>query len=131
MNRVEVLDILAIQGVSEIAVAGNVNAWSYTFDMPIKRSVTLEAKFESGGVVDVDAYLEVGNEDVGTEGTTDANYGVPVGDSAIIAGAAAQVYHGPFTPTVGKKGRIKLAGQAANAATTKVTRLRILMAEEN
>ena len=131
MNRVEQIDVLAIQGVSSIAVASTNTARSYVFAMPVKRAVALEVVFASPGTVEVDVDIEVGNEEVGTEGAADANYAVPVGESTLISGAAAQVYIVPFSPTVSKFARVKFTGTGSNDAGTTVTRCRILTAEDN
>lgn len=134
MTRVEELDIMAIEGASSIAVAGVVaGVWSKSFKMPIKRSMAIEITFASPGTVEVAAWLEVGNVALtaAQEKLTSANYVIPVGDSALVDGAAAQKYIIPMTPTVAKFGRIKFIGTGANDAGTTVTGLKILVAEDN
>ncbi len=133
MKRVNEIDILAIAGVTELAVAGVGSVWSKSFDMPIKRSMSLEAKIEGSGAVDVEAFIEVSSVDLETaeESLTNANYVVAQGDTATIDAAATGVFVGAFAPAVNKKCRIKFVGAGANHASTKVTRLKILLAEDN
>ena len=134
MNRVEELDILALgAGVASIAVAGATTVWSKSFDVPVKRAMSLIAKIESSGTVDVEAFLEVSDTELtsGEENLTNANYVVAQGDDAIVDAAATGVFVGAFAPAVCKKARIKLVGAGSNHASTVVSRLKILLAEEN
>lgn len=133
MTRVESMDLLAIEGAASIAVAGVTTVWGKSFKVPIKRAMSLEAKFTSSGTVEVDVDLEYGNVALtaGQENLTNANYVVPVGESAIISAAAAQVYIGPFSPTAAKYARVKLTGSGSNHASTVCDRLILAMAEDN
>lgn len=133
MIRVDEIDILGINAGANLAVAGVTTVWSKSFKLPIKRAMSLEAKIESSGAVDIEAFLEVSSVELtsGEESLTNANYVVAQGDSAIIDAAAAGVFIGAFAPAVGKYGRIKLVGAGANHASALLSRLKILLAEEN
>ena len=117
-------DILKAGGVSELAVASTGVVYSQAFELPVRRSMGIEILFSSDAAVDVKVEFEQGNQLPTTEGSSDAAWAV--GDE-ISSGITDENPHFlAVAPVVSLFGRIKLTGQGSNAASTKVTKLKMV-----
>jgi len=120
------MDLMAVEVAAATTDANgrlviNATATVYTqsFMLPRATSMGVEYRLYSGGTIDVDVSIEVGNVRPTTEGSADTeNYGVA---TAIETGVNDQVLHVKApAPTVNKYARFKLQGQGSNAATTAI-----------
>jgi hypothetical protein len=134
----EVIDILADAGVTELTVPNTETKYSHSFLLQKNRSFALEVQFDvTSGAVDVKIEAEVSGAEPATEGAADTNFVVPraIGggtntDALVDSGANTElVRFYPFAPVVAPYQRFKFTGQGSNAASCKVTRLRVHMIE--
>lgn len=126
----EIIDILAINGASSIAVASTGTAYSRSFPLPKNRSFGLEILFTSEGSVDVKVELEVGNTPPDAEGSADADEWAVCDE--ISSGVTNETPNFlEVSPVVALYGRIKLTGQGSNHASTAVTRLKLALSQNS
>lgn len=122
--------LAAHRAASGIAVASSGTARSNSIYLPRQASFGIELKF-SGSVIDVQVDVEQGNQEPGTEGSSDNNFVVPensAGSSVGLIGTITDtnVHVINFAPVVSGFLRLKLTGQGLNAADTKLTRARFV-----
>ena len=130
----EVIDLLAAAGVTELTVPNTETKYSNSFLLEKNRSFALEVQFDvSSGAVSVKIEQEASGAEPATEGAADDNFTVPRAlgggtgtDSLIDSGANTELVRWyPFPPVVAPFQRIKLTGTGSNAASCRVTRLKI------
>ena len=126
------VDILALGGVSSLAVASTGVVYSQSFFL--LRGVTFgwEVKMTSGGVVAVTIELEQANQPPAVEGAQDDAFVIPVGKGTtnglfptgtIIA--AATRYINSYSPVATILGRLKITGTGSNDASTVLSLARV------
>lgn len=120
-------DLLALAGVTELAVASTGTAYGYSFPLPRDAFFAFELQMSSGGTIDVKVELEVGNARPATEGSSDSNFVVADTISSGIVATTLQFL--ASDPPVAQYGRLKFTGQGSNAASTKVTRARLCVSK--
>lgn len=126
----EITDLLSAGGVTEIAVASTGTAYSRSFPLPKNRSFGCEILFDSAGAVDVKVELEEGNSLPDTEGSADTDeWAVAATVSAGITNETPNFL--AVAPVVALYGRFKFTGQGSNAASTKVTRLKLVTSQNS
>lgn len=122
-SHVKTLNLIALETGSELAVASAGVAYSKSFFTPNFDSAAIEFQFDSAGSVDVKVEVESGGVAPTTEGSADTtNYAV---GNTISSGITDEnVHFNAPAPTVSKYLRFKFTGQGANAASTKLTKLK-------
>ena len=126
------VDILALGGVTSIAVAGTATVYSNSFFL--LRGVTFgwEVKMTSSGVVAVTIELEQANQPPDAEGAADLSFVIPIGKETtnglyptgkIIATATR--YITAYSPVATILGRLKITGTGANDASTVLSMARV------
>lgn len=137
-HNCEIIDLLKAAGVSSIAVASLGSNWSNTFKLEKRRSFCLEIQLAvDSGAPDIKIEQELGVTAPATEGTTDTEFTVPFAigggtnlDALVDSHCNTQLIRRyPFAPVVGPLQRLKFTGVSSNAASTRITRLRILQIE--
>ena len=125
-------DILALGGVTYIAVPTTGVAYSQSF--VLRRGVTFgwEVKFTSTGVCTVTCELEQANQPPETEGAQDDSFVIPVGKATTnglyptgVIIAAATRYITAYSPVATVLGRLKLTGTGSNDASTRLALARV------
>jgi len=123
-----VIDLLALAGVTEIAVASTGVAYTKHFVLPRNVSFGSLIKLSSGGAMDVKVELEQGNT-TPTDQLPDASglWGVGQTVSAGLTSAGPHII--VISPIVSRFARLKFTGQGSNAASTKVTKAQIAVSK--
>lgn len=122
----EVIDLLADETSNQIAVASTGVAYGKYFALPRNCTFGLDVKMGSSGSVDVKIDLEQGSVPPTTDGSADTtNYGVGDDISSGITDKIAHILAVVPVPT--KFARFKFTGQGANAASTYVERLGLVL----
>ena len=123
-THVKTMNLIALETGSELAVASTGVAYSKSFLVPNFDSAAIEFQFDSAAAVDVKVEIESGAVVPTTEGSADvANYGV---GNTISSGITTENTNWAApAPTVSKYCRFKFTGQGSNAASTKLTKLKL------
>ncbi len=122
----EVIDLLKMARVSEIAVASTATIYSQAVGLPRNATFCFTVKADSEGVVELKVEFESSNELPSTEETVDTNYVVPDGKIDVITAQADKLVHRhPYAPASTKFGRFKITGTGLNDASTVIDRLEI------
>lgn len=111
-----------------IAVASTGTAYSRHFLMPKGVSFAWEFLFSSDAAVDVKIELEQSDVEPAVPATpaSDGNYVVPDGKT-LSTQVNDEVYHRiAYSPVVSGYGRLKLTGQGSNAASTILTKAKMI-----
>lgn len=129
---IKYLDLLEAGGNTSIDVGGTSGSvYDDSFAFPKNRAMGLEIKITSSGTVNLDVYLEQGNEELtdAQEGSSNADYVIPEGDSLLANISATGTIILPLGPTVSRFARVRFDKKTGNDATTTVTRLRVTTSE--
>lgn len=119
------VDILALGGVTSLAVA--TTGVAYTHSFILRRGVVYgwEVKMTSSGVVAVTIELEQANQPPNTEGSQDDSFVIPIGKETTNGlfptgkvAATATRYITAYSPVATVLGRLKLTGTGSNDAST-------------
>ena len=122
-SHVETIDLIALETGSELAVASTGVAYSKSIPWPHGSSFSIEYQFDSAAAVDVKVEIESGAARPTTENVSDAAWAV---GNTISSGITDEATHFSVpAPTVSPFCRLKLTGQGANAASTKLTKLKL------
>lgn len=126
LTATSLIDLLALGGVSSLAVATTGVAYGQSFPLPKNSSFSFELGFTSSGNVDVKVELEMGNERPTTEGSSDSAWVIPTGASALSSGITDEATHIiPYAPSVARFARLKLTGQGTNDASTVLSKAKV------
>ena len=120
---VDLIDLLAREGVASLTVGGTSVVYSKSVPMPFSDTFGLEYKMSSPGVIDVKVEIEQGNVLPTTEGASDSNWSVVQTVEASVTTNA--VRHKAIAPVVAKYMRLKLTGQGTNNASTALAQSRL------
>lgn len=120
-----VVDILALGGVSQAAVASEAVFYSESFAIE-NATYAFEFQFTSGGTVKAKVELEQGNQVPATEGSSDASWSVPDGALELDNACEDEISHiRAYAPCSAAFGRIKVTGLATNDASTVLSKLKM------
>ena len=124
ISHVITMDLIALETGSELAVPSTTTVYSQSFQWPNGTSFAIEYLFSSDASVDVTLEIESGSVVPTTEGAADTtNYGV---GNTIESNIANEFVHRKApSPTVSGFCRFKLTGNGSNAASTKLTKLKL------
>jgi len=121
----KLIDILALGGVSSIAVGSTAVAYSQSFFL--LRGVTFgwEVKMTSSGVVAVTIELEQANQPPAVEGAQDDAFVIPISKlttaglfpTGVIVATGTR-YINSYSPVATILGRLKITGTGSNDAST-------------
>lgn len=120
---VDLIDLLAREGVTTLVVGGTSVVYSKSVPMPFSDTFGIEYNVTSPGTIDVKVELEQGNQLPATEGAADANWAVTQTLETSLADGAVRFK--ALSPIVTKFMRLKLTGQGLNNASTALEKLRI------
>jgi len=123
------VDLLALAGVTELAVASTGTAYSHSIPLPKNTAFGLEIKFASSGTVDVQVDLEQGNQVPTTEGSADATWAVTDQLNADTNITDTNKHIMAVAPVVTTHARLKFTGEGSNHASTKITVLKLVFSE--
>jgi hypothetical protein len=126
----QIVDFLALAGVASKTVASTGVVYLQSYPVEMGASYSFEYQFASGGAVDVKLDLEQGNEllAAAAEGAANANYVVPEDAAAFDAQVADKLVHiKAYAPAATGYVRLKLTGQGSNAASTAISRARMVI----
>lgn len=124
-----VIDLLALAGVENIAVAGEETVGrSVAVPLPAgDPSFSLEYQAESSGTVALKVELEQGNLAPEEEGDEDDNFVVPDGAPEIDNDLGDELVHiKSYLPAATAFARVKITGLTDNDASTVITRLKLV-----
>ena len=126
VGTAQVIDLLKMANVTEIAVAGIATIYSQAVGLPRNTTFCFTVKADSGGVVEFKVEFESSNELPTTEEASDTNYVVPDGKADVITAQVDKLVHRhPYAPATTKFGRFKITGTGLNDASTVIDRLQI------
>jgi len=126
----QVVDFLALEGVTTKAVASTASAYTRTYPTEKGVSYAFEYQMDSGGAVDVKVELEQGNTQLTAlqEGSSHADYVIPEDAAAFDASVTDKLTHiKAYAPAATGYLRLKITGQGANAATTVLSKAKMTM----
>lgn len=125
----QIVDFLALAGVTEIAVGGTASAYTCTFPTKMGVSYAFEYALDSGGTITVAAVLEQGNIDTVTA-AANSGFVVPEDAAAFDTVINDKLTHiKAYAPAATAFVRMKFTGSGANAATTKIVKAKMTMIE--
>ena len=126
----QIVDFLALEGVATKAVAGTAVVYSRSYPVEMGASYSFEYAFGSDGAVDAKIELEQGNVELtaAEEGLANANYVIPEDAAAFDISITDEVNHvKAYAPAATGYIRLKVTGQGSNAATTVLSRARMII----
>lgn len=124
----KLIDIINLRGEAALAIAGEVSAYSQSFDVPSDATgFVFEYKAASEGTVNLKLELEQGNEAPTTEGAVDAAHFCVPDDAEDINSALTDenLHMKAIALTATAKARIKITGLTGNDASTAMSVLRL------
>ena len=124
----KVVDILALGGVTEIAVGGTDVAYSKSFELKNERYFGMKFQFASSGSVNVKVEIEQSFDAPATEGIADGNFVIPdnKADSPVAEAVIDELVHvSNYQPNPTPYARFKFTGITGNDASTVVSVLKL------
>ena len=124
----KVVDILALGGVTEIAVGGTDVAYSKAFELKNEKYFGSKLQFTSSGDVNVKVELEQSFDAPATEGVADDNFVIPdnKADSPVAEAITDELVHiSNYQPNPTPYARYKFTGLLGNDASTVVSTLKL------